>query len=144
MRREPGFTILELAVVVALLSLLAVLAVPAFNTVMKRAHLGEARVVMEGIAHAQLEYYRDHGKFRACAASPAAVPTRPDVFFDATRDGWSDIGFDVEGYVHFQYAVEVKKDAFTVVAVGDLDGDGESSRLTVDHTLKYVAERELE
>lgn len=144
MNRDQGFTILELAVVVTLLSVLAVLAVPAFNTVMKRAYISEARVVMEGIAQAELEYYRDHGKFRACAVSSKTVPSRPDQMFDATAKGWSDIGFSVEGYVRYQYEVKTKGDTFQVIARGDLDQDGEVSQLTLDQTLKYAAERELE
>ena len=67
MRR--GFTLIELCFVIAIIAILAAVTVPAYDVLLRRAHSAEARSMMTAIAHAQLQYQRDHGSYLACAAT---------------------------------------------------------------------------
>jgi prepilin-type N-terminal cleavage/methylation domain-containing protein len=134
MRKHPvprGFTLLELAVVLAIMGLLAALAVPGYSTLVRRSRNVEARALTETIAHAELRHQRDTGKLLACAKTPAEVPPSQGALF-GSAPCWRTLGIDVRGTVYFQYEVELVEDSFRVVARGDLDGDGEVNVITLD------------
>lgn len=140
MRR--GFTLIELAFVVAVIAILTAVTVPIAFTVVQRARVEEARATLHLIAHAQLQHRRDQGAYLPCAAV-GEVPKTPVPF--ATAECWEKLGVVPEGRVRYRYSVDVEGDAFTVVAEGDLDADGTASRLTLDgRTLDVAVQQEFE
>ena len=144
--RSRGFTLIELAMVLAVLGLLASLAVPSYRGVLLRARAAEARIGLEGIADAELRYFRDHGRFLACAPEPPGAPPRGTTArFDATAPGWRELGFRMEGPVRYRYEIGLEGTTFVAIARGDLTGDGKSSTFTLrGDTLKLTVEDELE
>jgi len=144
--RRAGFTLLELLAVLAILSVLASLAVPAFELYIRRARTAEVRALLESIAHAQLGYKRDNGRYIACAANPKEVPRAQEATFDRNRAGWKELGFSVDAPVRYQYEVRVDSaNVFSIVALGDLDGDGTQSRFELrGDSLRVNVENELE
>jgi len=128
MRR--GFTLIELCYVIAVLGLLAALTVPAYDVLLRRAHVAEARAMVHAIAHAELRHLRDRGAYLPCGTS-GDVPREP-VAFPEDEPCWKALGIRSEGLVRYRYAVSLEDDSYLVTAEGDLDGDGQQSRFSLD------------
>lgn len=127
MRR--GFTILELSCVLAVIAIITAICVPVYDVMVRRAKADEARTMLHAIAHAELAHYRDHGFYLACAPDPVASPVLGS--FPSHAPCWRQLGIELSGEVRYRYAVALVDDSFEVTAVGDLDGDGQSSLYTL-------------
>ena len=122
MRR--GFSLLELAAVLTIISLLVSLALPAYSHLVFRAREAEAFVQLETIAYLQEVRVLEMGAPIPCPKNPSVMPGRSPGRFEA-HPAWADIGLIVTGPVFFQYQVELDgDDHFVVRAAGDPDGDG--------------------
>ena len=60
---QKGFTLIELMIVIAIIGILAVIALPAYQDYTARAQVSEAISLMEGQKSAVVEYYADKGKW---------------------------------------------------------------------------------
>lgn len=141
--RSGGFTILELSCVLAVIAALTALAVPAFDTLVRRAHVGEARTLVLAIAHAELRHHRDQGRYLACEPQ-GEIPVR-SAPFPNDRPCWQALGIRLGNEVRYRYGVALQGDSFVVTAQGDLDRDGIPSRFTlhgIDLSLQVEAELE--
>jgi type IV pilus assembly protein PilE len=140
-----GFTLMELALVLLLIGLLASLTAPSFGRMVLRGRTLEARVMLDAIDAAERAYFRDHGRYVACAPSTDAVPRGVRAPFDHSRAGWRELGVRSEGATRYRYEVRLQEGGFVALAEGDLDGDGKSSLFTLDgRTHKLAVENELE
>ena len=62
---QKGFTLIELMIVIAILGILAVIAMPAYQDYTARAQVSEAFALAEGQKAAVIEYYADKGAYPA-------------------------------------------------------------------------------
>jgi prepilin-type N-terminal cleavage/methylation domain-containing protein len=61
--RGRGFTLVELLVVIAIIAVLAAIAVPAYNSILKKMKNEQARVLAMSIANGIKSYYAEYNKF---------------------------------------------------------------------------------
>ena len=62
-RREAGFTMVELLIVVAIIGLIASIAAPIFARTLKKAHRAAVGSEMLKVHSAMAQYYADYGEF---------------------------------------------------------------------------------
>ena len=63
MKKQQGFTLIELMIVVAIIGILAAIAIPAYQDYTIRAQVSEGLNLSGGAKAAVTEYYQDQGTF---------------------------------------------------------------------------------
>lgn len=75
---QKGFTLIELMIVIAIIGILAVIALPAYQDYTGRAQVSEAITLMEGQKSAVVEYYADKGAWPTTNAA-AGIADSTDI-----------------------------------------------------------------
>jgi len=78
MKRQTGFTLIELMIVVAVIGLIAMVAIPSYNSQTQKARRSDAQQLMLDIANKQQQYLMDARQY---TTSPATL--------SITKDGWT-------------------------------------------------------
>lgn len=139
-RKERGFSLVELMIVVAIIAILAAIAIPSFMRFAMRSKTAEATGNLSAIRTAQESYKAENDVYLVCAATPAgwaagAGASTPLTWVTGTS--FETIGFEPDGSVRYQYAVAAGSvnpiaTSFSATATGDLDEDGTAAVYTVD------------
>ena len=130
MCRVRSFTLIELMIVIALISILVTIAVPNYQKFQFRAKVSEAKNNLGAIRKYLEAYTMENSSYRLCALHPATVPSATGVLWEDTAvpQGWIDIGFKPVGQIRYSYEVQAGPSgiasSYVVIARGDLDGDG--------------------
>jgi type IV pilus assembly protein PilA len=150
-RKNSGFTLIELMIVVAILGILAVTAIPNFVRFQLKARAGEGKLNLVAIRSAEASYFGEYGSYiqmlpEPQTTGPGAAPPGagkrawaicPDPVTMADP-GYCIVAYTPEGPTYYDYAVgtEVPNVAigpglenvdFFAVAHSDIDGDGSPS-----------------
>jgi prepilin-type N-terminal cleavage/methylation domain-containing protein len=143
--RNPGFTLMELMIVVAIVGVLASVAIPSFINYQMTSKRAEAYVNLASLAKTQKAYFAEFNSFVAAAPEPSATtgdspgPQKRDT--QGLTDAFSNVGWTPEGNVFFDYDTIVSgfggcttcTTCFTATAYGNLDGDMTMSEFVYFH-----------
>ncbi len=122
-RKNKGFTLIELMIVVAIIGILAAIAIPNFLRFQLKSKTSEGKVNLSAIRTAEESYLAEFGSYVSAPAAPGSIPGTTKGTWPATAAGFDTIGWGPEGAVFFQYAIAVTGTGYTASADADLDGN---------------------
>lgn len=132
LRKQEGFTLIELMIVVAIIGILAAIAIPNFLQYQMKSRQSEAKTNLMAIKTSEVSWQGERGCYLAVLAAPAIapaatksqpqnwndlagawlVPTNPAPLWCqvgvANVGTFADIGFQATGNVNYQYATGTK------------------------------------
>ena len=151
-RRNSGFTLIELMIVVAILSIIASIAIPTYYGYKYKASMAEAQSNIGAINSLETAYATDNSNYVSSDWSPNIVPGTQGIPWQ-TGNYLDIIGFSIKGDVRFRYSVgaggtwvgtpsnssaiaETSNVDIIIQAEGDIDGNGATSQFySTDETM---------
>ncbi len=91
-RRQKGFTLIELMIVVAIIGILAAIAIPQFNSYRRKAQDSAAKSALKNLATAQENYYATENTYTATRGNLTGWTVESNVtvaISGANLTGWS-------------------------------------------------------
>lgn len=167
-RRQEGFTLIELMIVVAIIGILAAIAIPAFINYVKRSKTSEAPANLKAMFTGAADLYTRGRSAQALIGRGAAtanstrctalasttatlggVPSDqkhtltwpPNSSVDATADAFAALNWQVSDPLYYRYVIQTTSTAANAVSLGVVCGDDTAVGLQV---YQFDAEGDLD
>ncbi len=113
-RRDKGFTLIELMIVVAIIAILAAIAIPQYRKFQLNSKTSEAKTNIGAIRTCEEAYAAEHNVYYLVGPAPESNITSTTRDFDITNEDncahFADLGFKPAGKVYYNYGVKNWKD----------------------------------
>jgi prepilin-type N-terminal cleavage/methylation domain-containing protein len=143
-RRQRGFTLIELMIVVGIIGMLASVAIPKFNQMSLRTRKAERDLIISGVAKGLQDYVLRVGTggggvvVTGAWNPPLPVGTQRRSFVFG-QPGWNQIDLQIQGHLYHSYQFVFDPTGaqaqLVAAAQGDLDGDGDICDRTVTYEI---------
>ncbi len=135
---KRGFTLIELMIVVAIIAFLAMVSIPSFKRFLAKAKRTEAYMNLNALATAEKIYWAEHGTY---ISDLKAIGWKPEGQVQYTygfpgSEGTNYITGSLGAPASHLGVGNAGKDAFLIVAAGDIDGDGQADIITINQDMK--------
>jgi len=94
LKRQSGFTLVELMVVVAIIGLLSAVAIPNFRKYQAKSKMSEAKLQLSSLYTAQIAFFSDFNIFATCLNYMGYDPS-PEI-----SQRYYAVGFNVAANIH--------------------------------------------
>jgi len=121
-RKQKGFTLIELMIVVVIIAILAALAIPKFMQATTKSKQTEAKQILKQIYTMQYAYRQEYNSYCCNGASASAGSSIPV------------LGVDVMVTARYTYVITAAPNTFTATATANLDDDPAVDTWTIDQT----------
>lgn len=136
--KAKGFSLIELMIVVAIIALLAMVSVPTFKRFLHKCKRSEAYVNLHAIYAAEKAYWAEHGKYSDALIGENSIGWKPEgaiyytYGFSSGAEGKNYVTGSLQTPASALTGSKATDNQFTVVAAGDIDGDGKPDVLSID------------
>ena len=128
-RKEFGFTLVELMIVVAIIAILVAIALPSFRVFYSKAKAAEAIRNIGAIRTLQIAYRGINDTYLVLDINPPGDVPANRTPWGNPGGNWDELGFAPMGPVRYQYSAEIGNTgnistSFRITAQADFKGDG--------------------
>lgn len=133
-RRQRGFTLVEILIVLVIIGILAGLAIPKYVGATSKAKQVEAKQLLRQIYTMEQSYRLEHDVFWIPSGGSKASRGAPKAF--------AAIGVEIMVQARYEYEIRGNADHFTATAAANIDDDATLDTWTIDETgeLKTVVD----
>lgn len=131
MKRNKGFTMIELMIVVAIVAILASVAMPMYGSYVQRGKIAEATTNLSGLRVSMEQYYQDNRTYLNGAACGVTMPASPAVkYFTFACAGTANTytitatGVDPGSMANFSYTINQQNAKTSTITATGWTGNG--------------------
>jgi prepilin-type N-terminal cleavage/methylation domain-containing protein len=121
-KRQKGFTLIELMIVMVIIMILAALAIPRFMRATARFKQEEAKQTLKQIYVMERAHFQEWDEY-VCNGQTASA-----------NQSFPEIGIDISKDAKYQYKIKADSNHFTATATTNLDDDATIDTWTIDQT----------